>query len=398
MANGGNVETRPVAARRRPRLQLDAEEMLAAALKHAGRDDFLDRSFYPPLQRLIAACNAESDLSAFGRYSVRFDVLRSLNNLLEFEDVELLHPQVLSRPIERPIFIMGMPRSGTTFLHGLVAQHPETVAPLAYQTVYPNPSPSGRLGQKLRQGWIEGQLRLVRILAPELNSLHPISAASPQECTDITSQVFQSLRYDSVYRVPSYQRWLERHGHVDAYRFHRRFLQHLDVQTPGRRWVLKSPDHVFALGALKTVYPDARLVFVHRDPVRVLASVAKLTEVLRRPFARSIDLVDIGRQVCASWIDGAQRMMRAAAGSESILHLHYRQIVGAPLETAHRLFRHAGLALTEEATRRMQHWLERDNKSNKPRRNYNLATFGLDAGTLHAQFAPYVEAFGVERE
>jgi hypothetical protein len=245
---------------------------------------------------------------------------------------------------------------------------------------------------------VEGQLRLVRVLAPELNSLHPISASSPQECTDITSQVFQSLRYDSVYRVPSYQRWLEHHGHVEAYRFHRRFLQHLDAQTPGRRWLLKSPDHVFALSALKTVYPDAQLVFVHRDPVRVLASVAKLTEVLRRPFARSIDLVDIGRQVWASWLDGAQHMMRAAAGSDSILHLHYRQIVSAPLETASALFRHAGLALSEEATRGMRRWLERGERGGKPRRNYNLATFGLDPSTLRAQFTPYIEAFGVERE
>jgi hypothetical protein len=396
MANGGNVGTSPVTARFRP--QLDSEEMLAAALKRADRSDFVDRSFYPPLQRLIAACNAESDLSAFGRYSVRFDVLRSLNNLLEFENVELVYPQVLSRPIERPVFVMGMPRSGTTFLHGLLAQHPGTVAPLSYQTVYPNPSSSGRLGQKLRQGWVEGQLRLVRILAPELNSLHPISATSPQECTDITSQVFQSLRYDSIYRVPSYQRWLERHGHLDAYRFHRRFLQHLDAQTPGRRWILKSPDHVFALSAIKAVYPDACLVFVHRDPVRVLASVAKLTEVLRRPFARSIDLVDIGRQVCASWLEGAQHMIRAAGSSDAILHLHYRQIVGAPLETAGRLFRHCGLALSEEAMRRMRRWLERGQAKGKPRRDYQLATFGLDASALRAQFAPYTEAFGIEPE
>lgn len=396
MANDGNVQTRPVAARPAP--QLDADEMLAAALKRSGRDDFLDRSFYTPLQRLIAACNAESDLSAFGRYSVRFDVLRSLNNLLDFEELELLHPQLLARPIEQPIFIMGMPRSGTTFLHELLAQHPATVAPLAYQTVYPNPSRSGRLGQKLRQGWVEGQLRFVRLLAPELHSLHPISSGSPQECTDITSQVFQSLRYDSVYRVPSYQRWLERYGHVEAYRFHRRFLQHLDAQTPGRRWLLKSPDHVFALSALKAVYPDAKLVFVHRDPVRVLASVARLTEVLRRPFARSTDLVDIGRQVCASWLDGAQRMIRAAAGSDAILHLHYRQIVSAPLETASTLFRHAGVALGDEAVRRMRRWLERGRKRSRPQRHYDLATFGLDASTLRAQFTPYIEAFGVERE
>jgi hypothetical protein len=396
MANGGNVASRPVAVRLRS--QLDVDEMIAAALKSAGRDDFLDRSFYSPLQRLIAACNAESDLSAFGRYSVRFDVLRSLSNLLEFEKVELMHPQVLCRPIERPIFIMGMPRSGTTFLHGLLARHPDTVAPLAYQTVYPNPSPSGRLGRRLRQGWVEGQLRFMRFLAPELHSLHPLSASSPQECTDITSQVFQSLRYDSVYRVPSYQRWLERHGHIDAYRFHRRFLQHLDAQTPGRRWLLKSPDHVFALSALKSVYPDACLVFVHRDPVRVLASVAKLTEVLRRPFAHKVDLVDIGRQVCASWLDGAERMIRAAAGADSILHLHYRQLIGAPLETASTLFRHAGLALTEEATGRMRRWLERATRGGRPRRNYDLSTFGLDAGTLRTQFTPYIEAFGVERE
>jgi|SRR5579862_1217912 len=396
MPNDGNVQTSPVAARLH--LQLDADEMLAAALKHAGRQDFLDRSFYPALRRLLGACSAESDLSAFGRYSVRFDVLRSLSNLLEFENIELLHPQVLSRPIERPIFIMGMPRSGTTFLHELLVQHPGTVAPLSYQTVYPNPSPSGRLGEKLRQGWVEGQLRFVRLLAPELHSLHPISARSPQECTDITSQVFQSLRYDSIYRVPSYQRWLERYGHLEAYRFHRRFLQHLDVQMPGRRWVLKSPDHVFALNAINAVYPDAALVFVHRDPVRVLASVAKLTEVLRRPFARSIDLVDIGRQVCASWLDGAQRMMRAAASSESILHLHYRQIVSAPLETASTLFRHTGLALSEEAMRRMRRWLERGRRREKPRRDYDLATFGLDASHLRAQFAPYIEAFGVQQE
>lgn len=396
MANDGNVDTSPVAARIGP--QLDAEEMLTAALKRAGRDDFLDRSFYPALQRLIAACNAESDLSAFGRYSVRFDVLRSLSNLLEFEHVELLHPQLRSRPIERPVFIMGMPRSGTTFLHGLLVQHPAAIAPLSYQTVYPHAPASGRLARQLRKGWVEGQLRLVRLLAPELNRLHPISAGSPQECTDITSQVFQSLRYDSIYRVPSYQRWLERHGHLEAYRFHRRFLQHLDAYAPGRRWILKSPDHVFALSAIKAVYPDACLVFVHRDPVRVLASVAKLTEVLRRPFARSIDLADIGRQVCASWLDGAQRMMRAAAASDAILHLHYRQVVSAPLETAGLLFRHAGLTLSEQARQRMRAWLERGRRAAQPRREYSLATFGLDAGSLRAQFTPYVQAFGIEPE
>ena len=238
----------------------------------------------------------------------------------------------------------------------------------------------------------------MRLLAPELNSLHPISAESPHECTDITSQVFQSLRYDSIYRVPTYQRWLEHHVHLDAYRFHRRFLQHLDAQTPGRRWILKSPDHVFALSAIKAVYPDACFVFVHRDPVRVLASVARLTEVLRRPFARNIDLAEIGRQVCGSWLDGANRMIRAAAGSDTILHLHYKQIVSAPLDAVSTLFRHTGLTLSDEAKARMRTWLSRIRHGRNPRRHYSLATFGLDTNVLRAQFAPYIETFGIESE
>jgi hypothetical protein len=377
---------------------LDADEMVAAALKRAGRHVFVDRSFFPPLQRLIAACNTESDLGGFGRYSVRFDVLRSLKNLLEFETIEEASPQLLNRPIERPIFITGMPRSGTTFLHELLLQDPATVAPLSWQTVYPCPPRSGSFGTRLRKGWVESQLRLMRLLAPELNSLHPISAGSPQECTDITSQVFQSLRYDSIYRVPTYQRWLEHHGHLDAYRFHRRFLQHLDAQMPGRRWILKSPDHVFALSAIKALYPDACFVFVHRDPVRVLASVARLTEVLRRPFAKHVDLAEIGRQVCGSWLDGANRMIRAASGSDTILHLHYTQIISAPLEAVSTLFRHTGLTLSEEAKARMRTWLRRLRRGRNPRRQYSLATFGLDAHVLRAQFAPYFETFGIEPE
>lgn len=383
---------------RRSRPLLDAGEMVTAALHSAGRRDFADRSFQLPLQRLIAACNTESDLSAFGRYSVRFDVLRSLKNLLAFDAIEEGSPEILTRPIEQPIFITGMPRSGTTFLHGLLVQDPATIAPLSWQTVYPYRPRTGHLGVQLRKLWVAGQLRVMRLLAPELHGLHPISGGSPQECTDITSQVFQSLRYDSIYRVPTYQSWLERFGHLGAYRFHRRFLQHLDAQTPGRQWVLKSPDHVFALSAITSVYPDARLVFIHRDPVRVLASVAKLTEVLRRPFAHHIDLPDIGRQVCASWLDGANRMMQAAAGSDSILHLHYRQIVSAPLETASALLRHGGLTLTDEARARMRRWLERIRQGRKVRRDYDLASFGLDAATLRRQFAPYMETFGVEPE
>jgi hypothetical protein len=382
------------------RAALDADEMLAAALGRAGREHFTDRSFMQPLERLIDSCNAESDLNALGRQAVRFEVRRSLNTLLQFERSEREDPTLLERAIERPMFITGMPRSGSTFLHRLLVQDPAVIAPLSRQLVYPYPSPLGRLGTALRACSVHAQFYTMRLLAPELNALHQVSPSAPEECTDITAQVFQSLRYDSVYRVPSYQSWLQRHGHVEAYRFHRRFLQHLDSQSPGRHWVLKSPDHVFALEEIREVYPDARWVFIHRDPIPVLASVAKLTEVLRRPFAHRVDLEEIGRQVLASWLDGAQRMMRAASGAsaDSILHIQYREIVSNPLETARRVFGHAGIALSARAEERMRRWL--GNRTNRKHRGgrYDLAEFGLRPSVLRGQFATYTDAFGVELE
>lgn len=376
---------------------LDAGEMLTAALQRSKRQGFADRSFAQPLQRLVDSCNRESDLNTLGRNAVRFEIRRSLHNLLEFERREREHPELLTRAIERPVFITGMPRSGSTFLHRLLVRDPAVAAPLSWRLVHPHPSSGGWMGERLNRARVQAQFYVMRLLAPELNTLHEVAAGEPEECTDITAQVFQSLRYDSVYRVPSYQRWLQRHGHAEAYRFHKRFLQHLDALAPGRRWILKSPDHVFALDEIRAVYPDAHWVFIHRDPVAVLASVARLTEVLRRPFAHRVDLAEIGQQVCASWLDGAQRMLRAAASS-SILHLHYREILADPQGAAERLFRHGGHAASGEAARRMRKWLaNRSNRSHR-QRQYNLASFGLDPGALRAQFKPYTDAFDIALE
>ncbi len=388
-----------ISGRRRPPA-LDAEALLTAALKRARREAFDDASFVPPLKRLIASCNAESDLNRLGRNAVKYEIHRSLHNVLEFERRERQDPALLARPIERPIFITGMPRSGSTFLHRLLVRDTAVAAPLSWRLVHPHPSAAGPLGEAVHRAKVQAQFYLMRFLAPELNSLHEVAAGEPEECTDITAQVFQSLRYDSVYRVPSYQSWLQHHGHVEAYRFHRRFLQHLDVQEPGRRWILKSPDHVFALDDIRAVYPDAQWVFIHRDPVAVLASVARLTEVLRRPFAHSVDLAEIGQQVCASWLDGAQRMMRAAASSSSILQLHYTEIIAAPQQAAARLFQYASHASSRDAAQRMRKWLgNRTNRRHRQRqRRYNLASFGLDAEALREQFKPYTDTFGIELE
>ncbi len=398
----GENKKGPVRARARAGLggghapALRADELLESALRRGKRPDFADRSFIRPFRHLLEACNQEADLSAFGRLALRIDILRCLRNLLHFDEIEAACPGVLSRPIHAPVFITGMPRSGTTFLHRLILQDPGTLAPRLFQLVYPDASPAG-LRTALRKRWVSLQLALFRMIAPELNALHPVAVESPEECTDIIAQVFQSLRFDAMYRVPSYNSWLERSGFLDAYRFHRRFLQHLDAQLPQGRWILKSPDHLFALDDIRNVYPDAHLVLVHRDPVRVLASVAKLTEVLRRPFARHIDRQGIGREVSASWMEGARRMT-ALAGDAAVLHLNYRQIVARPLDSVRAVYRHCGLVLTTEAEARMRSWLRTAVNAKRPWRDYRLAEFGLDAHLLRERFATYTATFGIEME
>jgi hypothetical protein len=380
-----------------PRRPLRAVELLESALKRGKRRDFADRSFIRPFEHLLNACNEEADLSGLGVRALRIDVLRCLRNVLHFDEIEELCPAVLSRPIRAPVFITGMPRSGTTFLHRLILQDQSTIAPRLFQLVYPYASQASCFGTALRKRWVSLQLTLFRMIAPELNALHPVAVDSPEECTDITAHVFQSLRFDAMYRVPSYNSWLGRSGFLEAYRFHRRFLQHLDAQLPARRWILKSPDHLFALDDIRKVYPDAHLVLVHRDPVRVLASVAKLTEVLRRPFARSIDRLGIGREVSASWLDGARRMSGLSTHG-SVLHLNYRHIVTRPLDAVRAVYGHCGLVLTEESEARMRSWLRTAANVRRPWRNYPLAEFGLDPHLLRERFAPYTDTFGIEIE
>jgi hypothetical protein len=380
------------------RRALRADELLHSALKGCRRASFSDVSFVRPLERLIEACHEEADLSALGMRALRIDIMRCLRNLLRFDALEDQSPSVLARPIRAPVFITGMPRSGTTFLHRLILQDPGTAAPRLFELMYPCAGRGSHLEATFRKSCVSLQLSLFRLIVPELSALHPVAADAPEECTDITAHVFQSSRFESTYRVPSYKSWLQRNGFLDAYRFHRRFLQHLDVQRAGRRWILKSPDHVFALGEIRKVYPDAHLVFVHRDPVRVLASVAKLTEVLRRPFARSVDRAEIGHQVSASWADGARRMCELAAGPQAVLHLHYRQIVSSPIDAVRAVYKHAGLELTADAEELMRSWLRVSANGARRARRYDLAQFGLDARSIRERFARYTGTFDVDIE
>lgn len=390
------VTAKPIAVgcrkpvRRHP--AIDADELVAAALRKEGRREFRDLSFFGPLERLVVSLNEEADLNAFGRRAARFDAIRCLTNLLRFESVEGRAPDILSRQIRRPIFISGFPRSTTTFLHELLARDPRMAVPRSWQIIYPYPLRPRYFLADLRRAAVTAQLGMFRLCAPEVHKLHPLTADGPQECTDITAHIFQSLRYDTMYHVPSYQRWLERNGHLDAYRFHRRFLQHLNGPASGRQWVVKSPDHMYALDTIRKVYPDAGFIMLHRDPLEVLTSQLNLSVALRRPFARHLDLKEIGRSVSNAIADLADRLI-AARDDADVLHLGYRTVASNPAEAISRIYRRVGMSLTPEAAHGYERWLARQRRVKSRRHRRSLSDFGLSAEGLAERFSDYRAAF-----
>ncbi len=389
----------PLAHLRRPP---DAEALIARAQRRTGLTDFGDIPFERPLQILLDACREEADLSLFGGAAIRWDTVRFLSNLLRLRQEEQRAPAILDQPVERPLFIAGLPRSGTTFLHGLLVEDRESLVPRVWQLIHPYPGSRSGAGRDRRRQQVARQLRLFQMLAPQFRHLHPITADSPQECSEITAHLFASLRFDTTYRIPSYRRWLDDAGHLDAYRFHKRFLQHLRHQAGGKgRWVLKCPDHIFALGAIRAVYPDADLVFVHRDPVAVLASVARLTEVLRRPFTRRLDRTDIGREDSARWLAAAGLMVAAAdqeGFAKPVFHVHYRELVADPIGTVAALYRHFGRVLDPEAAARVGRRVAANPNGGYRGRRARLEDYGLDPAREHERFARYMTRFGVRPE
>lgn len=372
---------------------LDAAELIEKAEKREGRR-FKSRDFEPALRMLIQACEEEAELSVFGRFSTKWDILRLLGNILCFDAAEEADAEIARTEVTAPIFITGLPRSGTTFLHMLLAHDPAIQVPLSFQTIQPYPDARDRARDKRVQR-VERQFKAFRRIAPDLGNLHPLAATTPQECTEITAHVFQSLRFDNTYFIPSYLKWLEKNGHGQAFAFHKRFLQHLQVQRGGCNWVLKCPDHVFTLDAITDNYPDARFVFVHRDPTEVLPSVAKLTEVLRAPFTRRLDKFQVGAEVAQRWEEGAQKIIAASTAlpSDRVLHLHYRQLTADPIGTLEGLYRYFDMEFTDGARDRVSGFLERRPRGGYGVNRYDPAEFGYELSRLRQRFETYIRTF-----
>jgi hypothetical protein len=370
--------------------RLRPEALLTAARRQTGLDDFGDETFREPLSRLLDSCVREARLNPVGRIILTRDVLQLLINRLEIQRDREEHLGIKEEAIVAPLVITGLPRTGTTLLHGLLAQnHDAYYAPATWEVMFPSPPPSTGEGRRIKRA--ARSLSWFNRLVPEFRKIHPISAHPPQECIAIMSRTFMSDQFDTMFRVPAYQSWLERQDMRPAYIYHRQFLQHLQYGRPARRFLLKAPAHMSSIEGLFTVYPDAHAMQMHREPLEVLPSVASLTTVLRSAFGDFVDPSAIGREVTRFWGDALEKCLaartRLCAGA--FIDVDFADLVRHPIEVVRRLYLELGDSLSSQVEDSMRAFL-----AVYPQPKYGEA-FGMNSVKVHQRFGVYSERFGL---
>jgi hypothetical protein len=382
---------------------LAEESLLAAARAEAKLPDFGAETFLTGLRVLLASLERDAKLSAFGRYFARRQVLELLVTRLRLVDWRKQHSEVEKQEIARPLFVLGLPRTGTTLLYGLLALDPAHRSPLSWEIDDPcPPAEAASYESDARIAKSEWRFSQLRELARGIQTIHPVGAALPQECIVITASEFTSIRFEMCFDVSTYQDWLLEADLTGCYAWHRRFLQHLQSRFAKERWVLKSPGHLGAIDALLSAYPDALIVQTHRDPRRVVPSVSSLEWTLRQVASDAGDPHALGRQQLRAWSKTLALGMRArerhAARAAQFLDLHFHEIASDALGCVRRIYAHFGLALTPEFERRMRDYLAAHPREEHGAHRYTLEGFGLGASEVDDAFAEYTARFDVRRE
>jgi hypothetical protein len=382
---------------------LDEDFLLGAARRAEGLADFGPETFRVGLRVLLASLERDAKLNAFGRYFARRQVLELLATRLRLVDWRKRHPEVEKQEIVRPLFVLGLPRTGTTLLYSLLALDPAHRSPLSWEVDDPCPpaeAASYQSDPRIRKS--EWRFAQLRELARGIQAIHPVGAKLPQECIVITASEFASIRFEMCFDVPSYQDWLLEADLMACYGWHKCFLQHMQSRFARPRWVLKSPGHLGAIDALLAAYPDALIVQTHRDPRRVIPSVSSLEWTLRQIASDARDPRALGAQQLRAWSKTLARGMRArdqqAGRSGQFLDLHFHEIASDPIGCVRRIYAQFGLALTPELEARMRDYVAAHPREEHGVHRYTLEGFGLSEGAVDAAFAEYAARFGIRRE
>jgi hypothetical protein len=375
------------------------DDIISGARQATNIDDPIDPIALENLNRYVAALNREARLSEAGTMGMQSQLMGAMANRLRVERYAKEHPELLERPIERPMFVFGFPRSGTTLAVNLLNQDPARRGYLRWQAEDPIP-PAKAGGMRTDPRCLAKQVQLDEEakLMPHIAAIHYEKADWVTECQLSMLHTFCTHMFEAVTEVPSWRAWFLSTSYLPTFRYHKRLLQVMQHETPGR-WLLKNPWHALFLKDLTTVYPDARYVMTHRDPVDVVPSYCSLLRAYRGLYSDDLDL----KNIADTTLDIFERMARGALahkqahGAASIYDLHYVALMRDPIGEIRKVYRHFGEPFTDETVQNMEQFVAENPQGKHGRHTYSLEEFGLNAEIVRARFADYYRQFGVEQ-
>ena len=375
-----------------------AGALLERARRQTSLDDFGADSFREGLEILVASLDGEAHLNDLGRVSMDVQLVDLLANRLQVEHWYSRHPEIDEQEIVAPLIGVGLPRTGSTALACLMGADPEVRSIRNWESMWPCPPPDAAT-VKDDPRILKAQASMDRRarLFPRMPAMLPSTATSPTECQlsmgyDFKSQIFQAFAH-----IPAYVDWLNHRADlVPAYAYVKRVLKLLQWRCPPRRWRLKNPSHCLFIGALDSVFPDARFVMTHRDVASVIPSVADLYYELRRAYSDTVDLVSIARETSEFCALAMRRMIafRDAGNEHRFFDIHFAPFQRDPFPLLEALYAFTGERLTSQAAVRMEAWRKSTPRDPGYERT-DMAAFGLDSASLHDRFAFYSSRFNV---
>ncbi len=380
---------------------LRSGSLMERSAKKTGLTDFGEPSFRERMEILLHDMENEARFHRFGRFMARENIVRILVNRLRIEDYFKKDPSILKLEMEDPVFIVGLQRTGTTKLQRLLSCDPGFRYLSSWEAINPAPFPGiehSKKDPRIKQA--ELARNALKYMAPDFFAIHPIAPRGPEEDCMLFDYAFWGTVPEATYRVPSFSKYLEEQDHSEAYRYYKTVLQLLMRQRNTGRWLHKTPQHLEQLEALFTVFPKAKIIHTHRDPVKVLASFCSMISHAWGVFSDRVDPREVGQH----WSAKQYRMIRRSLevrdrrGEESFLDVSYYDLIENPMNEVERIYRFLGRELTGETRTAMAAWLGENPKDRHGRHRYRLEDFGLERHRVEEEFADYRRRFDIRRE
>ncbi|MTE14069.1 sulfotransferase family protein [Nocardia aurantiaca] len=366
------------------------EDLHRSASKVCGLTDFGSDDHLEALGVLLESYQRDAGLTELGSKMSRYFLRGALVARALSEASWQANPTYTETQVTRPIFVTGLPRTGTTALHRLLAADPQHQALEMWLADFPQPRPP-------RETWADNPVYQAvdkgfaqhRIENPEFMGVHYMTAAEVEECWQLLRQTVKSISYESLAYLPTYSQWLRKQDWTDAYARHKANLQLIGLGD-NRRWVLKNPSHLFALDALMKVYPDALIIQTHRDPVTIVGSSCSLSEQATHGWSTTFVGEKIGESQLELWSRGLREFntARARYNPDQFLDIEFDELRANPFATVEKIYSAFGLDYTDSARAAMTA-LDEESKSGdrKPVHQYSLADYGLTEDRVRAEFA-----------